>query len=113
MANRAPGAVPSYYASTVAADSAIHRERFDAVLVALLEAGADVNAAPTESKCTPLILASRIGLVEAVPLLLEYGADVNVTDQMVRRDAVAVARSCRQPRYKVCCRTVSPFLFCC
>ena len=47
-----------------------------AVIAALLEAGADVNAASPEGE-TPLMAAARNGKVDALRLLLQHGAEVN------------------------------------
>ena len=41
-----------------------------------LKNGADVNA-PSDSGLTPLMTASRYGLLDMVKLLIDAGADVN------------------------------------
>ena len=47
---------------------------------ALLEGGADVNVRGL-LRCTPLILAVAEGHLEAVSLLLQHGAQVDLTNQ--------------------------------
>lgn len=51
------------------------------VLRVLLDAGADVNVASDEICFTPLMAAARSGQRDAVQLLLEHGADPNLTCQ--------------------------------
>uniref|UniRef100_L2FBA5 Nacht and ankyrin domain protein n=1 Tax=Colletotrichum fructicola (strain Nara gc5) TaxID=1213859 RepID=L2FBA5_COLFN len=47
----------------------------------LIEAGADVNSAPSDSVWTPLTTASAVGNVEIVKLLLANGASISITDK--------------------------------
>lgn len=48
---------------------------------ALLDAGAEVNAANSRNGWTPLMIAAFFGAVDGVRLLLQAGADVNATNQ--------------------------------
>lgn len=46
----------------------------------MLQAGADPNANIDPNDDLPLIAAVRTGTLEAVKLLLDYGADINAID---------------------------------
>ncbi len=61
----------------------------DAIVTALIEAGADVNAADSLG-WTPLIRAVVGGNIEAVTALMAAGAYVNATD-FLGRDATRIA----------------------
>ncbi len=52
-----------------------------AVVHALVQAGADVNAADGVQRCTPLHMAARRGNVQIAKALLECGADVKARDK--------------------------------
>ena len=71
------------------------REGHEAIVRALMEAGADVNK-PWDDGATPLYIAAQKGHEAIVRALIELGADVNkATDDW--RDAVVNCRS-RGPR---------------
>ena len=50
------------------------------ILRCFIENGADINACGTYHNCTPLMLAIRNGHTNAVNVLLQYGANVALTD---------------------------------
>src|SRR6185436_1113955 len=60
------------------------------MVVALLEAGADANAARPEGE-TVLMTAARIGRVETVKALLARGAAVNAVEQWFGETALMLA----------------------
>src|SRR4029077_11624285 len=57
------------------------------IIVLLLKAGADVDVALPEGE-TPLMTAARTGKVDAVKVLLEHGASVNVKEKWKNQTAL-------------------------
>lgn len=57
------------------------KNRFESVIKALIEKGADVNI-KTNTKATPLHWISYWGLTDFVKILLEKGAHVDVRDSL-------------------------------
>ena len=51
------------------------------VLSCLVENGADVNKGTGDINCTPLMIASRKGLVNNVACLISHGADIDLQDK--------------------------------
>ena len=69
------GADPNLY-SAKRGESVLH----SSIAMVLLDKGADVNAKASDSARTPLMLAAAKGEAEMVKILLEKGADANISD---------------------------------
>jgi hypothetical protein len=81
-----------------AVDSRYNGKRgFPNIVKLLLENGANPNIAGYKERDTPLIVASRIGHLEVVKLLLEYGADIYMRDKN-GLNAYTVAKLYRQKK---------------
>jgi len=57
---------------------------------ALLDAGADANA-PDPAGDTPLMNAARVGNIDAVTVLLDRGAQIDLADTTYQQTALMVA----------------------
>jgi ankyrin repeat protein len=55
-------------------------DRYHAVVVSLIEAGANVNQAQKKDGKTPLMAAADSNITKIIDLLLEAGADVHMKD---------------------------------
>ena len=58
---------------------AVHRDCSEEILQSIINLGADVNAINKQS-CTALMLASKMGNVQAINALLKAGADRTIGD---------------------------------
>jgi hypothetical protein len=68
-----------------------------AAIKLLLDAGADSNATLPEGD-TPLMIASRVGRVDAVKVLMDQGAQPNAKKGVARRDGPDVGRRAKPRR---------------
>ena len=68
------------------------------VIEALLDAGADANAANPEGE-TPLMVVARTGNIAAASRLIDAGADVNATELWGGQSALMWAAAAKPARY--------------